>query len=126
MLFCHCLSFRLNISQQSSGGSPTASPSTGDRFSLSYTDSSHRRPIKRKRFNASDDSLYYRNTAKSYKVFLVSFISNLTDRSRCANCRIISLFEDIAVSVEKQILIQVYANQKIAFRRLLTQIAISK
>uniref|UniRef100_A0A915PWT5 Lamin n=1 Tax=Setaria digitata TaxID=48799 RepID=A0A915PWT5_9BILA len=60
---------RLNISQQSSGGgSPATSPSvTGDRFSLSYTDSGHRRPIKRKRFNASDDSLYYRNTAKSYK-----------------------------------------------------------
>ncbi|KAM3721372.1 Lamin-1 [Dirofilaria immitis] len=58
---------RLNISQQSSGGSPAASPSAGDRFSLSYTDSGHRRPIKRKRFNASDDSLYYRNTAKSYK-----------------------------------------------------------
>uniref|UniRef100_A0A158Q776 Lamin-C n=1 Tax=Elaeophora elaphi TaxID=1147741 RepID=A0A158Q776_9BILA len=58
---------RLNISQQSSGGSPGASPSGGDRFSLSYTDSGHRRPIKRKRFNASDDSLYYRNTAKSYK-----------------------------------------------------------
>ncbi|VDO46081.1 unnamed protein product [Brugia timori] len=58
---------RLNISQQSSGGSPAASPSAGSRFSLSYTDSGHRRPIKRKRFNASDDSLYYRNTAKSYK-----------------------------------------------------------
>ncbi|VDM11229.1 unnamed protein product [Wuchereria bancrofti] len=58
---------RLNISQQSSGGSPAASPSAGNRFSLSYTDSGHRRPIKRKRFNASDDSLYYRNTAKSYK-----------------------------------------------------------
>ncbi|VDK69441.1 unnamed protein product [Onchocerca ochengi] len=58
---------RLNISQQSSGGSPAASPSAGDRFSLSYTDSGHRRAVKRKRFNASDDSLYYRNTAKSYK-----------------------------------------------------------
>ncbi|OZC12861.1 intermediate filament protein [Onchocerca flexuosa] len=59
---------RLNISQQSSGGSPAVSPTAGDRFSLSYTDSGHRRAIKRKRFNASDDSLYYRNTAKSYKL----------------------------------------------------------
>ncbi|VDN00816.1 unnamed protein product [Thelazia callipaeda] len=59
---------RLNISQQSSPLSSTDSPSgAGSRYSVSYTDSGHRRAVKRKRFNASDDSLYYRDTAKTYK-----------------------------------------------------------
>uniref|UniRef100_A0A183ECT4 Lamin n=1 Tax=Gongylonema pulchrum TaxID=637853 RepID=A0A183ECT4_9BILA len=57
---------RLNISQQSS---PATSPSAaGDRaLSVSFADSGYRRAVKRKRFIASDDSLYYRNTAKTYK-----------------------------------------------------------
>lgn len=60
---------RLNISQQSSGSSSGEARFAGGGLasSASYADSASRRAIKRKRFAASDDSLYYRNTAKTYK-----------------------------------------------------------
>lgn len=61
--------FSLNISSQSSVSSPASPDIRSERSGIaSYTDSGIRRGVKRKRYHALDDSLYYQNTAKSYKV----------------------------------------------------------